>query len=771
MKLRTLTTAFLAGLLLAACSSVSKPGPDLSSSVGALNVSTSPSNVDPNTVYVSGFDGWGTSLAWFGNVVGGWSDTNRNAVADLIFGQNNLNFNIVRYNIGASPVPDNANLGAGHAIPAFLTASDVYDWSNDANQRWMLQAAKSRGANLFEAFSNSPPWWMTVSGKASGRDDCGDNLKDTEYDRFADYLTEVVKRARDNWSINFRTISPVNEPETNYWCGLGGTNNAQEGSAFSSANQARIIGKVGASLSSKGLGLTSVVAPDTTSVGGGVNAVNSYDATTMGYLSQLNTHTYGSSDGDQINWRTLGESKQKRVWMSEYGVGTSGKDQNSITSALFIANRVRSDLNVMKPHAWVYWQAAESDEYGSQRNDNGGLIWVSFTPGVENIKVTKSFYSFSNYSRFIRQGMDIIASGQDANTVAAYDRDGQRLVLVVNNNTTSAVSHAYDLSAFGSVPTTATPHRTSSSDNLAQLAAVPVSNKRLTVSVPANSVTTYVLNSVRDGDSSTVVVNDNTTGTGNNQFEYLSGWSYGGQTGAYQNDNHYTSGGGSSGASYRVRFNGRAIRVYGAKAPGHGIAALSIDGGPAVNVSLYSPTRTENALLWASPMLASEPHTLTVTQTGTKEPAASNTGIVVDRVAIVTALVLVNDNTLGSGTNQFEYLGNWSYAGQTGAYQNDNHYTGGGGASGASYKVRFSGRAIRVYGAKAPGHGIAAMSVDGAAPVNVSLYAPTRIENTLLWTSPTLAAGPHTLTVTQTGTKDSDASDTGIVADRVDIIP
>ncbi len=76
-----------------------------------------------------------------------------------------------------------------------------------------------------------------------------------------------------------------------------------------------------------------------------------------------------------------------------------------------------------------------------------------------------------------------------------------------------------------------------------------------------------------------------------------------------------------------------------------------------------------------------------------------------------------------------------------------------------------------MYGAKAPGHGIAAMSVDGAVPVNVSLYAPTRTDNTLLWVSPLLAAGNHTLTVTQSGTKDVDASDTGIVADRVDVVP
>ena len=39
------------------------------------------------------------------------------------------------------------------------------NWEADAAQRWMLLAARDRGATLFEAFSNSPPYWMTVSGR------------------------------------------------------------------------------------------------------------------------------------------------------------------------------------------------------------------------------------------------------------------------------------------------------------------------------------------------------------------------------------------------------------------------------------------------------------------------------------------------------------------------------------------------------------------------------------------------------------------------------
>ena len=59
--------------------------------------------VDPNVVVVTNFEGWGTSLCWWANVVGGYP--NRETYADLAFSQ--LKLNIVRYNIGGGENPTN----------------------------------------------------------------------------------------------------------------------------------------------------------------------------------------------------------------------------------------------------------------------------------------------------------------------------------------------------------------------------------------------------------------------------------------------------------------------------------------------------------------------------------------------------------------------------------------------------------------------------------------------------------------------------------------
>jgi O-glycosyl hydrolase len=568
--------------------------------------------VDPSNIYVSNFEGWGSSLAWWGNILGGWSTTNRNAIADLIFGSSNLNLNILRYNIGGSPSPNTfGNLQLGKAVPSYLTAPGVYNWNLDANQRAMLSTAMSRGVNIVEAFSNSPPWFMTISGNPAGGTSCGDNLQSSQFDAFADYLTEVVEHFRDSWGVTFRTLAPLNEPNSTWWCATG----PQEGAKFSQANQELILNKVGASLVAKGLTGTRISASDASSMDELPGNFNGYSTATKNYIAQLNTHSYGGSNRTGVY--NLAVANNKRLWMSEYGVGNA--------SALPLAAQITRDINLMKPKAWIYWQVVEN----TGCNCTWGLIKSDWASGSQTWTLQKQYYGMSNYSRFIKQGYNIIGSGVDGNTVAAFSPTANTLVLVTYNNTTSNVSHTYNLNAFATVGSSAARYRTSDSENLASLSTVSISNKSFTATANANSITTYVITGVTAGTSTSV--NDNTTGTGNNQYQYTGTWSYGSQSGAFQNDNHWSS---STNANYQVRFNGTRIQLYGARANNHGIAAVSIDGGTEVNVDFYAATRADNVLLWTSPTLPAGNHTLRVRVTGTRNPSSSGNPITADRVVI-----------------------------------------------------------------------------------------------------------------------------------------
>jgi beta-galactosidase len=264
-------------------------------------------------------------------------------------------------------------------------------------------------------------------------------------------------------------------------------------------------------------------------------------------------------------------------------------------------------------------------------------------------------------------------------------------------------------------------------------------------------------------------VNDMDEGTGSNLFNYAGAWSHGsGSGGLFNGDNSWS---GTTNDTATLAFNGTRVVLYGVLDTTHGTGAISIDGGAETNVS-FNGTRRGNVVLWGSPTLAQGAHTLRVRVTG-NGPVAIDRAMVVSNPPVVigpppSSIISVNDNTLGTGQEQFEYVGTWSYGNQAGAYQGDNHWSN---AVNAYYQVRFTGAQVRLYAAKDPAHGIIGVSIDGGAESNVDLYASTRADQVLVWTSPVLAAGSHTLKVRVTGNKNASSTNTFAIGDRVDVVP
>lgn len=161
---------------------------------------------------------------------------------------------------------------------------------------------------------------------------------------------------------------------------------------------------------------------------------------------------------------------------------------------------------------------------------------------------------------------------------------------------------------------------------------------------------------VYDKDSGTVTaedgivhINDNTTGAAIEQFNYAGIWSYGEQSGAFRNDNHWSS---TTGSSLTVKFSGTKIKLYGAKAPNHGIAYISINGTTASAIDFYSETRKDNVLIYESPTLGTDrEHELAVIVSGLKNTSSSGIAIAADRVEVTrvsTANLALNKTTTAS---------------------------------------------------------------------------------------------------------------------------
>ena len=425
------------------------------------------------------FEGWGTSLCWWAETAGKWNEANRKGlIGAIVDPDTGLGYTCFRYNIGGGDNPAHTHLSGARAVPGFkATETGQYDWTADQYQRNILLGIAARGNNMiFEAFSNSPPWWMTISECASGNASGADNLKSAYFGAFADYLSEVVKHYKDTWGITFRTVEPFNEPSSGYWKENGG----QEGCGFKS-QQSKMIKELGKQLAAKGLSPASMVsASDETALDQAVASIKSYDDSALSYLSQFNSHSYGG-----WNYRktidSLAKARKKNLWQSESG--PLGKDNDASDITMWMSHVIIQDLRVMKANAWIDWQVCDPV-------DNWRTIEVD--DAKQSFKYNKRYYMHAAFSRFIRPGSQIIASS-DTNSVAALVAGSGNLVVVLRNDASTAKDYTIDLSKCTVSSASARLYLCSLPGSLTQLSDVSIVDKKLTFSSPKLSITTVVI--------------------------------------------------------------------------------------------------------------------------------------------------------------------------------------------------------------------------------------------------------------------------------------
>jgi len=273
-------------------------------------------------------------------------------------------------------------------------------------------------------------------------------------------------------------------------------------------------------------------------------------------------------------------------------------------------------------------------------------------------------------------------------------------------------------------------------------------------------------------------VDDATTGTGKYMVNYTGSWGHcspcGGDPAApplWSGSNSWSK---TSGNSASIAFTGTQASLYAVKDTNEGIANVSIDGGTQTSVDLYSPLRKGNTIVWTSPTLSAGSHVLTVSVTGTKNSSASDTFVALDRFTIApTADVIIDDSVTGSGQNQVNYSGSWGHCNPCGGdpanpplYNASNSWSN---SSGNTATIAFTGTQAELYFVKDSNEGIANVSVDGGATTPVDLYSMSRIGNISPWTTPILAYGAHTVTITVTGNKNPSANNSFVALDRVNI--
>lgn len=497
------------------------------------------------------FQGWGTSLAWWANVVGGWQNSGQ--IMDALFGvpdqqhPDRLGLNVIRYNIGASPVlwcrvdeqprqctgdklrgtsfpvadlsrvPSCRTFGPGRAVPTLADAPGGQpDIARDRNQLAVLRAVISRQARdslMLEAFANSPPWWLTVSGCPQGNPnatDTRDNLAAADYGAYADFLAEVLLAFRQR-GIVFDTLDPLNEPEKPWgqdnnpyinhpFCTAG----CQEGMHFGPEPPPRpapsltaLLDQVCMRLDAHQIG-TRVSLPDGSNPSE-TSALLSVTGRWSTCLGQINTHMYSprGRGGARRALSTEAQVLSMRLWMSEFGDGGSA---SSMSSALKYSSIIAADMRWLRPAAWVNWQAVEG-------SGGWGLFESPTWPREGPLIRTKRLSALEQYARVIRPGYQVLttldplddAVQERTGTMAAVDdlRHPGRIVIVGTNVRTAARHVVYDLAGLGwpgaLTNGTVTRYRTTAAEDMDRLGSTPLRTTTLVDDQPPSSITTYVI--------------------------------------------------------------------------------------------------------------------------------------------------------------------------------------------------------------------------------------------------------------------------------------
>lgn len=426
------------------------------------------------------FRGWGTSLCWWANGVGGWDARTVDEVVRLITDPDTgLGMNVFRFNIGGGDDASHHHMRRWGDMPGYKASQNAaYDWSADANQRnVLLKLTTARHDAIVEAFSNSPPFWMTKSGCSAGAADGGANLPAEREADFVRYLVDVATHYREAFGVTFHSVDPFNEPDVNWWR----ANKGQEGCHVPRDQQARVIVGLRARLDEAGLGNTVVSATDANSIDDAVKSVRSFDRAALAALGQINAHSYAGTQRNELH--ELSEQHAKPLWQSETGplwVGGTPYEQ-----MLKVAERVTVDINELRPQAWCTWQVVAGGEWGCIHED------------VERhaVRIGKMFHLLTSFTRHVRPDDRFVDVQGDGKALAAVSDARDEAVIVLDRAKRPSNVHLV-LSGLKHLPEAAQIRRVSATEDGTSQPAASIRDGSVNVELPPESVIQVLLGGI-----------------------------------------------------------------------------------------------------------------------------------------------------------------------------------------------------------------------------------------------------------------------------------
>ena len=315
----------------------------------------------------------------------------------------------------------------------------------DPNESWGNEPSNASTAHSHGAKVLGSAWTPPASMKTNNSVICGD-LKTSSYADYATHLNHAVT------AIGLDYVSYQNEPD---WCpnpGYESSNPTPTEILNWMINNAPAVGKP-------------IVAPESLGFNDSYSDPILNNATAASHVTIIGGHFYGN--GNFVHQNALNHGKH--VWETEHYI--NGTD---IGTAMTVAKEISDAMN-NQFSAYFWWWIMPNDP-------------ASFINGTN---VDLRGYVMGQFAHWVRPGKNRCTATYNPQSnifVTAYHNNG--IVIVALNTGTTSKSQTFTIQNASGV-TSMTPIRTSSSQRMAQLGAVSVSNNTFTYTLPAQSVTTF----------------------------------------------------------------------------------------------------------------------------------------------------------------------------------------------------------------------------------------------------------------------------------------
>jgi len=342
----------------------------------------------------------------------------------------------------------------GLTILRIYVSDDSNAWSRAVPT---AKRAQALGATVFASPWN-PPSSIRVSGGSNGRY----TLDRSQYGNYAAHLNSYIKYM-EGQGINLYSVSVQNEPdyasEWTYW--------SADDCAYFLANYGK---QVTEGTNAKMMSMETFQYGKTY-----YNAILN-NAQAFANCDLFGTHFYGTQRS-QMDFPAL-ESCGKDIWMTEVYVPDSTSDADTYPQAVQVAENIHNGLVVGNMNAYVWWYIRRS--YGPMKEDGN---------------ISKRGYCLAQYSKWVRPGDVRIEATEspDSNLlISAYQNDAGQVTVVAVNKGDSDVVQNFVFSN-GEKISGVDRYRTSANENLAKTADMAHSDSNFYASLPANSVSTFVV--------------------------------------------------------------------------------------------------------------------------------------------------------------------------------------------------------------------------------------------------------------------------------------